>query len=120
MREWALLQLCLMDELERYGGAHPDLAFGVMTAAGRALTQLCSEGGIESATRCAHLQQVEAAGRLRDLEQALAQINELERQRALLWREAAHDLRGNIGVVQNAALGLNKDGGLKLPAQNSL
>ncbi|MEO5862515.1 MAG: sensor histidine kinase [Burkholderiales bacterium] len=110
MCEWAHLQLCLLDELERHHAAHTELEFGVMTTARRALTHLCSEGAIESATRYAQLQQVEASGRLRDLEQALAQVNELERQRALLWREAAHDLRGNLSVVKNAALGLNKDG----------
>ena len=110
MCEWAHLQRCLVNELEDYESTHTDLAVGVMTAARRALTDLCSEGVIESATRYARLQQVEASGRLRDLEQALAQINELEQQRALLWREAAHDLRGSLGVVQTAAYGLDKDG----------
>lgn len=110
MCEWAHLQRCLVNELEHYENTRADLAVGVMTAARRALTDLCSEGVIESATRYARLQQIEASGRLRDLEQALAQINELEQQRALLWREAAHDLRGSLGVVQTAAFGLNKDG----------
>lgn len=110
MCEWAHLQRCLLDELERYETTHAELMFGVMTAARRALTELCSEGIIESATRYARLQQLEGSGRLRDLEQALAQINELEQQRALLWREAAHDLRGSLGVVQNATFGLNKVG----------
>lgn len=109
MCEWAHLQRCLVNEIEQYETAHAKLAFGVMTAARRALTELCSEGVIESAIRYARLQQVEASGRLRDLEQALSQIKELEQQRALLWREAAHDLRGNLGVVQTAAFGLNKD-----------
>jgi signal transduction histidine kinase len=109
MCEWSHLQLCLLDELERYEGAHVPLASSAIVLARRALTLLCSEGVIESAARYARLQQVEASGRLQDLEQALTQINELEHQRALLWREAAHDLRGNLGVVQNAVFGLNKD-----------
>ena len=109
MREWGHLQLCILDELERYEATRSDLAFAVMPAARRALAQLCSEGVIESVTRYSRLQQAEAAGRLRDLEQALAQLNELEVQRAALWHEAAHDLRGNLGVVTNAAAGLNKD-----------
>jgi signal transduction histidine kinase len=109
MCEWSHLQLCLLHELERYEDTHAELAFGVMRAARQALTKLCSEGVIESATRYARLQQVEASGRLQDLEQALTQLNDLEHQRALLWREAAHDLRGNLGVVQNAAFGLVKD-----------
>ncbi len=110
MCEWEHLQLCLLDELERYQATNMELAFGAMTTARRALTQLCGEGVIESATRYARLQQVEASGRLRDLEQALEQVSELERHRALLWREAAHDLRGNFSVVKNAAFGLKKEG----------
>jgi signal transduction histidine kinase len=109
MWEWAHLHVCLLDQLERYEDTHSELSTSVMREARRALTNLCSEGVAESAARYARLQQVEASGRLRDLEQALAQISELERQRALLWREAAHDLRGNLSVVQNAAFGLNKD-----------
>ena len=42
----------------------------------------------------------------RDLEQALEQVRELESQRAELWREAAHDLRGTLGVVANVTTGL--------------
>ena len=38
---------------------------------------------------------------MQDLEQVIARLNELERQRAEGWREAAHDLRGNLGVLQN-------------------
>ena len=110
MCEWAHLQICLLDELERYEDGHAELSVAAMRVARRALSQLCSEGVVESAARYARLQQVEASGRLRDLEQALTQISELERQRALLWREAAHDLRGNLSVVQNAAFGLNKGG----------
>ena len=43
---------------------------------------------------------------MRDLEQALSDVRELERQRAELWQQAAHDLRGNLGVVSNVAQGL--------------
>jgi signal transduction histidine kinase len=35
----------------------------------------------------------------------------MERQSAELWREAAHDLRGNLGVVVNATAGLNLTAG---------
>jgi K+-sensing histidine kinase KdpD len=41
---------------------------------------------------------------------ALEQVRELERTRAELWRQAAHDLRGNVGVVMNAAAGLASQG----------
>ena len=34
----------------------------------------------------------------------------LEQERADLWRQAAHDLRGNLGVVANATVGLTQSG----------
>jgi signal transduction histidine kinase len=103
MYEWRHLHLCLVDELETYSAMHPHLAPAVMPTARRALAQLCSEGVCESATQYKRMQQMEAAGRLRDLEQAMADLKELELQRAQVWREAAHDLRGNLGIVTNAA-----------------
>jgi signal transduction histidine kinase len=99
MREWGHLHLGLINELENYASAHPKLEVGVMPAARRALAQLCSDGVTESAVRYSRLQQVEAAGRVRDLERALAQVQEMERQRAEAWREAAHDLRGKVCIV---------------------
>ena len=115
MREWGHLHLCLVAELEEYDAAHPDVAHEVMAFARLTLAQLCSDGVNESASRYARLQQVEAAGRLRDLEQALAQLKELERQRADAWREAAHDLRGKLGVVKTVSEILTDD---RLPEEN--
>jgi signal transduction histidine kinase len=40
----------------------------------------------------------------------LEKMRALERQRAELWREAAHDLRGNLGVVVNVTAGLSLQG----------
>ena len=105
-REWGHLQLCLADELERYAAAHPDLDPQVMPAAYRALAIVCGEGVSDSTDRYFELQQIEAAGYVRDLEEALEQVRELERQRASLWREAVHDLRGKVGVVANVTTGL--------------
>lgn len=67
---------------------------------------LCSTGIEESVGRYFELQQAEAAGHVRDLESALAALKSLEEQRADLWRQAAHDLRGNLGVVANATVAL--------------
>jgi len=105
-REWSHLQLCLADELENYAAAHPDLEPDVMPAAYRALAIVCGEGVSDSTDRYFELQQIEAAGYVRDLEETLEQVREIERQRASLWREAVHDLRGNIGAVANATTGL--------------
>ena len=109
MREWGHLHLCLVAELEEYDAAHPEVAHDVMAFARLTLAQLCSDGVNESASRYARLQQVEAAGRLRDLEQALNAARQVERQRADAWREAAHDLRGKLGVVKNVTEILTDD-----------
>ena len=108
-REWGRLQMCLVDELESYAFAHRGLEPAVMCIAWRALAELCSEGVRESTAQYFHLQQLEAIGHVRDLERALEQVRELERQRAELWQQAAHDLRGNLGVVANATAGLSRE-----------
>ncbi|MGH7824971.1 MAG: sensor histidine kinase [Candidatus Binatia bacterium] len=107
MREWSHLHFCLSDELEEYVSALAKPESGFMLLVRQALARLFSNGIIESASRYARLQQLEAAARVHDLEQALAQLQELERSRAETWREAAHDLRGNLGVVKNVTQVLN-------------
>jgi signal transduction histidine kinase len=103
MYEWRHLHLCLVDELERYAASHANLQPSVMPGARRALAELCSEGVCESASQYARLRQTEAAGRVRDLEQAIQQLQDLDQSRLAVFREAAHDLRGNVGIVKNAA-----------------
>jgi signal transduction histidine kinase len=107
MREWSHLHLCLLNELENYTSAHPNLEMDVMRSARFALAQLCNEGVVESAVRYSRLQQVEAASRLRDLELTLAHVQEIERDRAKAWQEAAHDLRNKVGVVASVTEVLN-------------
>jgi signal transduction histidine kinase len=110
MREWAHLQLCLLEELERYTVDQPQADPAAIRTARRALARLCGEGVCESAAHYGRLQQIEAAARLRELEAAVAHVQSLERERAELWREAAHDLRATVGVVSTAADVLDKDG----------
>ncbi len=109
-REWGRLQLCMAEELERYVAAHPQMERTVMPMARRAWLDICTEGVGESTAQFFHLQQIEAKGHVRDLEQALEQMQTIEQQRVALWREAAHDLRGNLGVVVNATTGLGLQG----------
>jgi signal transduction histidine kinase len=106
IREWAHLQYCVLNELEDYALAHPSLQATVMPIARRALVRLCGEGVCQSASSYERLQRTEAASRVRELEWALLQLQRLERQRAESWREAAHDLRGTVGVVSNASSAL--------------
>ncbi len=107
--EWGYLQICLMEELESYAMNHPELESSVMPTARRALARLCWDGIAESTEQYWRLHQTEAAGNVRDLEQALATLNELERARAEAWREAAHDLKGSVTVVKGAASVLEID-----------
>jgi signal transduction histidine kinase len=107
MREWRHLHLCLVDELERCALDHPEVPAESMAWARHELAELCSEGVCESADQYARLQQTDAAGRVRDLQRALDELAELETRRAEVWREAAHDLRGSLGVVKNATAALD-------------
>ncbi|HKY09472.1 MAG TPA: HAMP domain-containing sensor histidine kinase [Candidatus Binatia bacterium] len=101
MREWGHLHLCLVDELENYGKISRDIEPDVMPAARRALARLCSDGVTESAARYADMQQVEAEGRIRDLERALEKLKLFDQKRGDTWRGAVHDLRGSFGVIKN-------------------
>jgi signal transduction histidine kinase len=103
VREWNHFQLCLLDEL-------PDLETSVMPVARRLWAEICGQGVTESVAQFAQLQQAEAAGRLRDLEAALEKLQDGDRQRAEAWREAAHDLRGNVGIVTTTTTLLTGDG----------
>lgn len=109
MREWMHLQVCLLRELERYQASRPGLDASAMGAAYSALAGHCADGVIESAARYLRLQQADAAARLRDLEQALTQLQQMERERAEGWRQAAHDLRGTVGIISNTSALLNRN-----------
>ncbi len=110
MCEWGHLHLSLLHELESFELQHPDAERRAMQMARRELVRLCSEGMCASAMRYAHLQQKEAASRVLELESALAQLQQLELQRAEAWREAAHDLRGRAHAIASASAVLTRDG----------
>lgn len=107
--EWGHLQLCVINEVEAYATDNPDLEPAVISTALRTLTHMCIAGVSESATQYWNLHQNAAAGHVRDLEQALATLNELEMARAAAWHGAAHDLRGSLSVVTTASQLLRRD-----------
>jgi len=109
MREWTHLQVCLQRELEVFEAQHPDVAPQAMGTAQRAVAWHCGDGVIESTAHYIRLQQSEANARLRDLEQALEQLQQMERERAEGWRQAAHDLRGTVGIISNTSALLNRN-----------
>lgn len=110
MHEWGHLHMCLLRELEDFQALHPGVENGSMQIARRELVRLCSDGMCASASRYTHLQQREAASRVRELESALAQLQSLEQERAQAWREAAHDLRGRAHAITSASAVLIRDG----------
>lgn len=109
-RELGKLNQGVVAELDDYVGQFPQTSHGAMATARRVWAELCSTGIEESVGQYFKLQQQEAAGHVKDLESALAEVRTLEQQRADLWRQAAHDLRGNLGVVANVTVGLTHSG----------
>ena len=107
-REWGYLQLCVVDEVKAYAKAHPEVEPTVIAIALESLTHLCVGGISDSIDEYWHLHQAEAAGHVRDLEQALAAVNEIENARSVGWHQAAHDLRGGLTVVTLASSFLNE------------
>ena len=72
-----------------------------MSVAWRLVCDFLVCGLSESVAQFAHLQRADAEARLRTLEDAHRELAALEQQRADAWREATHDLRGNLAIVQN-------------------
>ena len=109
-RELGKLNECVVSQLERFTIAHPAVSHSEMAHAYTLWASLCASTVEESVNQYFQLQQQEATGHVKDLEAALAEIRGAEAQQADLWRQAAHDLRGNLGVVANATVGLTNRG----------
>jgi signal transduction histidine kinase len=106
-REWGHLQLVLLDELERYASARTHRSSEAMPIARRTLSELCISSVSDSTSQYFELEKLDAAGHVRDLARTLNEERKLQRDRAELWRQAAHDLRGHVGAVVNATSGLS-------------
>jgi signal transduction histidine kinase len=105
-REWGHLEHSLLDEVEGAPLASSPEAANAMGIARRVLVEFCNEGVSASTVQYFHLQQTEAAGHVRDLAETLREVQQLEQRRAEMLRQAAHDLRGSLGVVRNVTSGL--------------
>jgi signal transduction histidine kinase len=105
-RELGRLNECVVLELEDYAVQHPSMDQGAMAEARRIWAALYSVAISASTSQYFKLQQLEASSHVSDLEHALESLRELESRRAELWQQAAHDLRGNLGVVVTATAGL--------------
>ncbi len=107
VRELGRLNESVVAEIDRCA-AEPDLGSLELAREVRAAwAALFSVAISSSAAQYFKLQQLEAVGHVTDLENALGSLRALEVQRAALWQEAAHDLRGNLSVVSVVAAGLS-------------
>ncbi len=109
-RELGKLNECVIGELDAYTEAHSQVSHAAVATARRIWSALTSTTIEQSVGQYFELAQREAAGQVKDLESALEEVTRLEEQRAELWRQAAHDLRGNLGVVANATVALTHTG----------
>ncbi|MDO9438113.1 sensor histidine kinase [Hydrogenophaga sp.] len=107
VRELGRLNECVVRELENCAA----LGFQAEVMASARMTWARVYSVAESASTAQYfkLQQMEAAANTREFEQALVTLREMEHKREALWREAVHDLRGNLGAVTNATAGLGSD-----------
>ncbi|KRB99998.1 hypothetical protein ASE11_10180 [Hydrogenophaga sp. Root209] len=112
-RELGHLNECVVRELDACALLKPAPRPQVLARARQLWASIFSVAVSGSTSQYFKLQQMEAASYVSELEAALNNLRSLERQRASLWQQAAHDLRGNLGVVANVAAGLgypNLDG----------
>lgn len=110
MLEWGQLQICLFEEVHAFAAATPEFTPEALVEANSQMITLVNETISESTAQYERMQRAEAAGRVSDLEGALADINEIERRRASLIDEAVHDLNGNVFGVTVAAKVLGGSG----------
>ena len=110
MQEWVMLGDAIADEVHAYMRARPGLPPPIVSEAWRRICRFAVCGISESVAQYERVQRLEAASRMHALEEGLEQFRQLERQRAEAWREAAHDLRGNLSVVANVTSVLQAQG----------
>ena len=105
VRELGHLNRVMVEELDVFAARMHPSGEG-MSAARGAWANAYAAGIEQSANQFYQLRQMEASGHVKDLEAALDDVTELDRQRAVLWEQLAHDLRGNVGVVAAATRAL--------------
>ncbi len=106
VRELGRLNETVVAEIDRCAAEPPLQGHDLSSEVHRVWAGIYSIATSSSVEQFFKLQQIEAAGHVLDLEQALESLQTLETQRASLWQQAAHDLRGNLSVVSLVAAGL--------------
>lgn len=108
IKEWGHFQLCVLAEIERFG-EQPGVRQEAVCFARRLWLETCNQGIGDSVEQFTELQQAEAEGLFLDLQRAVTDLRNLDRQRAEVWHEAAHDLRGNVSLVTSSAAMLTEE-----------
>ena len=116
---WSAQRMC-RGRTRTLCGCAPALDPAVMASARRIWAQQYGAAIGASTSQYFRLQQLESNSHIRDLEHALETLRELEQQRAQLWQQAAHDLRGNLGVVANVTEGLTSANASEVARANFL
>jgi len=106
-REWTHLQCALLLFLDKYRTQHRGQAV-LLRKARRNAALTCGEGASQSVECYARLKENEAAGRMRDLLAAVAALQKAAQVRAEVLRQAAHDLRGSVGIISNVSGSLGR------------
>lgn len=106
VRELGTLNECVVAEMDRYVGSEHNISLEALSDARRRWARMYRIAVEESLERYFELQKLEAASHVDELESALDSLRKVEQERIDLWRQAAHDLRGNLNVVANATAGL--------------
>jgi signal transduction histidine kinase len=100
------LHLCLIEEFNYFSSAHGQSALEALAFANKQLVVLIHDAIDESTSQYVRLEKESASGRVRDLERALTELGNLEKQPAELIHQAVHDLGGNVQAVTSAATDL--------------
>ncbi len=78
LHEWGHLQLCLFEEIRAFAATHADFGRETLAEANRQAIIFVNESITESALQYARMQQAEAAGHARDLDNALTTLGQIE------------------------------------------
>ena len=105
-RELGRLNECVVVALDQCAHMRADISQAALAQARAVWAGMYSVALGASTAQYFKLQQIEAAGQVAELERALESLRQLDVQRAELWQQAAHDLRGNLGIVVLASAGL--------------
>ena len=103
VREWGLLNECLVREFNLYAAGREDVDKQVLAEAHQVWARLLNDYISENVVEYSHLSQAEAATRARELEAALSHLSALSQERGEILRGAAHDLRGGLSIVMGSA-----------------